>query len=199
MERTIKTVVKYTLNQDGQRVMASLGFPAQANQKITLDIPLSTKGLYINHDGIGILEFEYTHYPKLSSDFLPVPDDLHGGKDDLPYVHHCQAKVWTNGQYGIPTPLLSVDDVLIFIASETAKIEAITAQLPAKQAEYDAKYEAEVVAQKARIQHLTDVAEARKQLENQYSYSLQKLNQLRDLIDGKQRVRTAQIVTILEG
>jgi len=198
--RTIKTVVTSTLNEQGRFAMAKLGLPAQANQSITLDMPLDTIGLQIDSNGKGFMDFEYEYEPQLSNlnDYFEVPKEVYGNGRELPYIHHLKATIYDNSHYGLSTPLLSVEDVQQYQSVRQVKLDAVKSQLVIKQKEYDAQYEINVIAQKIRIQHLTDIAEVRKQLESEYKNATQKLNAIRELIDGKQRVRTAQINAIID-
>jgi hypothetical protein len=195
--RTIKTIVTSTLNEQGRFMMAKLGLPAQAKQSITLNMPLDTIGLQINSEGYGWMNFEYEYNPKLTYEYMHVPDEIHGG-GNLPYVYHKKATIWDESLYGLSVPLLSVEDVLQHQLNRKVKLDTVKSLLLTKQAEYDAQYEADVITQKTRIQHLVDVVEARKQLEAEYQNAVNKLAAIRELIDGKQRVRTAQIGNLID-
>jgi hypothetical protein len=188
--RTIKTEVTYKLNDAGRIAMAKLGLPAQTDQVITLDMPIDTKGLYINGKGIGELKFEYTYNPKLDEQghAIPQPRGLH--------IWKRQATIYNNGCYGISTPLLYVYDVLEFVKNQDEAFKAIEALIPSKQTEYDNEYNQKVRVQELSFIKADAIVEAKIQFQKE-DESVAKIEMIRNLINGKSRVRTQQIKDII--
>jgi hypothetical protein len=186
--KTIKTVVNYQLNQAGRIAMAKLGLPAQEKQSITLDMPLDTPGLQIDSDGIGYMSFNYIYHPELKT-----TNDYYNAESN-PRIYHWKVYLYSNATNGIPTPLLSVKDVLDFATTQKAKEDTITAQIPIAQATEDARYETAI---KEQITQNKIRNEVRNQLEIKYQNAAKKLGQITDLINGKTRVRTSQIQAII--
>jgi hypothetical protein len=200
-QRTIRTRIEYSANESARLSLAKLGLPAMWNQKIYLDLPADTPGITIDSAGQAIM-FPHNYKPELSYDYLhDIPEELQGnGRHDdkaLPFIYHLKAKSYTGGSDGFDTPIYSVEDVQAHWIEQAERSESIKAAVIAKQAEYDKQYEADIIAQKARIQHLADIADLRKSLETEYQNATSKLEAIGNLIEGKTRVRVQQIRDII--
>lgn len=107
-------------------------------------------------------------------------------------------EVTSHSTIPLDKPVSSVEEILaLIVANQNVKTE-LESKLPELDAQsirdYQLAHEKYVIQENNKALRKQLKAE----LETEYQNSFAKINQIRELIDGKQRVRTAQIETILD-
>jgi hypothetical protein len=199
-----KIEIRYHLSSKGQKILIAQGKPASETQVVVLD-DLQNRLLdlaYVDQQGHVSLNLEdYTR------NWHAKKDSLNGTQfwleSDGEWVKRHTYRLDSYRIEPVDAPILSdiygqeVSMVLAVIAKSHADQQAITDSLPGLDAE-DAKHYAGAKLKYEEQERLKAIrVEVRRELEATYQESSTKIENITSLIEGKNRVRTAQIRAIL--
>lgn len=181
MGDTIKVTVQYHASEECQKLLIMQDKDGTRQQQIIIDMPklvLNTLPVGIDTSGNLTLQLQEHHYQ--SGYQLSRLDGTWGGKCDC-----CNQRA--HGAE-LSRPISTYDDVVALFADNQSRKDKVQAMV-------DARIRERELADNIRAEV---TAELTAKMENKYQNSLDKINQIDILIRDKQRVRTAQIMAILE-
>lgn len=182
MDNTVSVNVTYSVTSEAQRKLLEMGKPAQSAQRITLEIPrdhLSEFPITIDKDGTVHLSLKEPHYTDYG---YGKPSDLR----DCSGVK-CEGCGKSAAFGALSEPVFSLDDVRALFARNQADESAVTTQITHKNE-----------LKQIREQVTTEVtAQVQREMDAKYDAPVKKIAAIREIINGKNRVRTAQIAEII--
>jgi hypothetical protein len=183
MENTINVTVTYTASDECQKELLVTGLSAIRNQKIIIAMPpdvVAILPVHVDSDGIAELKLVEEHY-RIDSDDTYHCDSYKGIA--------CVCCGETNhDSYSVIKPLQTCQNVLDLVNANKARLSKVDAMIITIKTQKEAT--------KKLQQELT--AKITTELEAKYSQSNGRLAKIATLIEGKTRVRTAQIRDIIE-
>jgi hypothetical protein len=193
--------IRYSLSRKGQKFLIAQGKPANDAQVYDLDDPQNKLLELAFVDSKGKLSLDIDNYLKhwhVKSTHAQTFPNIYVDGMGWQFRHTFQLDSYTSSDYNLDTPINTVDGVLAVIAANNARKQAVADTIPALEAD-DANQYKDACAKFAEQERVNALrAEVRKELETSYQEPSRKINTIAELIEGKTRVRTAQIRAILD-